>query len=445
MVKAESEAMTDEEWANEQAKDKKIVLMKKLLEGTAAEDDVKKIEPVMVKEITAHRLENGVVKRWWARHGHAPSDEVQWLTLVPSQMQNQVLELIHDKDGHLGTTSLAEKIRGSGLFWQGYYKDVEKQVKSCELCQAVMNKNKKVGPLMPTWRDDIKAKHVVAIDVAGPLPETAAGNKYLVVSVSLHDMWPEAHAYPNVTQKEIINHLQARRAIEGVADEIWSDRGSVIVGEGVKAYLEDNGTKQRTTTSHNHQGAGVIEAQIKKIKEQLTKRVLDSGDDWDELLTLALGDLRDSTLVDLKATPYELRFKKKMKKPIHLILGKETLSIAAEREKQFMAKVDQLGDEAATKQKADYDKNRAGVSFEVGEKVLIFDHYRKTFEARWIGPFEIISKKSPLSYEIGELPGGTRIGARYKIINARGSWKENNKIRWRVSYLIKEKEWIARS
>jgi hypothetical protein len=284
---------------------------------------------------------------------------------------------------------------------------------------ANVAENKKVGPLAPTLQKDIKDKRVLAIDVIGPLPETAKGNKYIIISVSLDDMWPDAEAHKAVSQTEIVKHVQMRTRQEGAYDEIWSDRGSNIIGMAAVGYYTDYGLIPRTTTSNNHQGAGAIEAQVKKLKEKIAKLVQVSGDPWDEVVDVGIMHLRKDKLSDFGASPFELRFKRQMRMPAHLQFGLDTHTIAAQKEQEYKGIVDKLADDAALEQKERFDKNRAQIKFEVGQQVWLRDHYKKTFGPKRVGPFEIAEKKSDLSYKIKEVARGPKLGRRYDVINAR--------------------------
>jgi transposase InsO family protein len=130
-------------------------------------------------------------------------------------------------------------------------------------------------------------------------------------------MWSDAQAFPEATQCEVIQQLRKREADEGVPDALWSDRGMEFVGRAVQAYLKDKGVAQRTTTSRNHQGAGAIEAHVKKLKDQLAKRQETDNQRWDLLIDPALMNMTDAVLSDLKTSPFELRYGKKMKRAMH--------------------------------------------------------------------------------------------------------------------------------
>jgi hypothetical protein len=202
-------------------------------------------------------------------------------------------------------------------------------------------------------------------------------------------------------------------------DEIWSDRGSVIIGSMAKAFYEDCGLVSRTSTSNNHQAVGAIEAQVKKLKYNLTKLTQESRDDWDELVGEAIRKMRFETSADLGTSPSMLRYGRQMKMPAHLKFGLETKTLAAEQQQALAKRVNKLADEEAIKQKQRYDVGRKPIDLKVGDLVWWEDHYRRTFGPRRTGPYEIKAKKSDLSFELKEVDGGPRLGRKYPVVNGR--------------------------
>lgn len=50
------------------------------------------------------------------------------------------------------------------------------------------------------------------IDLVGPLPTTARGNKYIVTLVDYFSKWPEAEALPNRSAKSVVLFLYKMRS-----------------------------------------------------------------------------------------------------------------------------------------------------------------------------------------------------------------------------------------
>lgn len=76
------------------------------------------------------------------------------------------------------------------------YFTLEIQVESCDRCQRGNKLNKAVGGLHP-----IPVKpHVfyqMGMDLIGPLPETALGNRYIVTLTDYFSKWAEAAPLPS--------------------------------------------------------------------------------------------------------------------------------------------------------------------------------------------------------------------------------------------------------
>jgi hypothetical protein len=411
-VETSAVAWTNADWRREQATDRYIAAVKAYAEGQGPP-----LDETMAREGPLFAVDDGVVKRLFVPHGNASRSESKWLVWVPEGLAQEVLTWFHNKAGHMGETALAESIRAAGLYWRGYYSACKRFVGNCKACQATLVRKDKVGPLQPTLHKDLEGKRVLVLDYIGPLPE-AQGMKYILLSMSIDDMWPEAEALPAQSVAATIKHLQRRANAEGAMDALWSDRGSTIIGAAAQAFFEDYGLESRTTTSNNHQGAGAIEAQVKKFMTVL-KKMAEDHNEWPERVEGVLAVMRNDDCVDMKSSPFENRFHRKMKLPAHLRFGLQTKTVAAERQQQIMRDAKERADQAALEQKARYDVGRKSIDFTVGQKVWWWDHYKGKLDWSWRGPFVVAAKKSDLSYELMESDGGPKMGRRYTIVNAR--------------------------
>jgi hypothetical protein len=415
---------SEDDWASEQAKDEKLKHWRDYLQGTCGP-----LDDSMAREKAVHGVSpKGVVKRLWVPHDKASTKEAQWLIKVPRQMQDEVLEWFHNRSGHSGVTALTEMIRKAGLTWDGYYASVANRLKHCEICQEHMVPKVKEAPMKATMQSVLIGKRVLVVDFIGPLPETKQGNKYMILSVSLDDMWPAVEAVREQTTDVVIKHLFSRAKDEGVSDMIVSDLGSPLVSKAAIGYYADMGLESKTSTAHNHQAIGAAEAEVKNVKETLKRirseyEVMGKEVDWDQLIETTLMIRRAQDRTDPKMSPFKARFGKEMRLPAHLKFGADTSTLAAEKQQELMERARKLADEAAEKQKARFDIGRVEVSYNIGEKVFLKDHYRGALDGRRTGPFEIVDKKSDWSYELGECDGGPKLGRRHRVVNVRDLMK----------------------
>jgi hypothetical protein len=110
----------------------------------------------------------------------APLDGCEQI-LVPMALRPRVLYLEHypRSAGHLGVTKMFRSMR-KRYFWKNMYREIEDVVRSCEQCaRNNVQERTRVNhmQLFPAH----EPLEFVAIDIFGPLPKTAHGNRFLLV------------------------------------------------------------------------------------------------------------------------------------------------------------------------------------------------------------------------------------------------------------------------
>jgi hypothetical protein len=111
----------------------------------------------------------------------------------PEERRPLVLQM-HEDLGHSGEQKLLSEIYRR-YFWHCRIEDVRSVVKSCQQCQLVRSEGS-----IRSGDERLKSILVydlfyrVAIDIAGPLPETKAGNKYILVAIDHYSKWCETKA-----------------------------------------------------------------------------------------------------------------------------------------------------------------------------------------------------------------------------------------------------------
>lgn len=77
---------------------------------------------------------------------------------------------------------------------------------------------------------------VVAVDILGPLPESTAGNSYILVAGDYFTKWLEAYAIPNqeavTVARKLVNQMFCRFS---PPEQLHSDQGKQF--EGVSTFI----------------------------------------------------------------------------------------------------------------------------------------------------------------------------------------------------------------
>eukprot|EP00731_Ephydatia_muelleri_P030585 Em0022g99a len=117
--------------------------------------------------------------------------------------REQMLHSCHlsKESGHLGRDKTREKV-SSRFFWKTLMKDVDKFVKTCDVCQST-NGAKFMKTAVPLHPIPIQPSvwHQVGIDLIGPLPKTERGNCYIITLIDYFSKWPEAEPIADKTPR----------------------------------------------------------------------------------------------------------------------------------------------------------------------------------------------------------------------------------------------------
>ena len=125
-------------------------------------------------------------------------ETVTFHPILPDSMREDVLRDFHEGavGGHLGTDKLFGVIQEQ-FYLPGYHNDVSEWVKRCSVC--AMRKS----PAPRNHRAPLQSvqygypMQLVPVDILGPLPESDAGNSYILTVADYFTRWMEAYPIPN--------------------------------------------------------------------------------------------------------------------------------------------------------------------------------------------------------------------------------------------------------
>jgi hypothetical protein len=132
--------------------------------------------------------------------------------------------------------------------------------------------------------------HRVALDTAGPLPETKSGNKYILVAIDHYSKWCEAKAVADHGAKTAARFLEDDIICRyGVPKFILTDNRGKWAAQ-FDLMCKDYGIQHQRTAPQWLQCNGMAERMIKTIKHGITVLAATPGkvDCWDEQLAKIL-------------------------------------------------------------------------------------------------------------------------------------------------------------
>jgi hypothetical protein len=249
------------------------------------------------------------------------------------------------------------------------------------------------------------------------LPRTP--HRYNLIWVIMDRLTNSVHIIPVSTTYGVrqyaelyISHIVHYHSI---SKTIISDRGSIFVASFWDQLHECLGTHLIRSSAYHPQTDGQTERVNQIIEDMLRACVLRDGPNWDKHLPLAEFSYNNSYQESIQMSPFEALYRRPCRTPLSwsefgesVISGPNIVTEAEEKVKQIQANIPA----AQSHQKNYADKRCNPLEFKVGDHVYLRVSPMKgvrrfgikgKLAPRYIGPYPIIDKYGPTSYQV-ELP-----------------------------------------
>ncbi|KAE9070491.1 hypothetical protein PF006_g29351 [Phytophthora fragariae] len=226
----------------------------------------------------------------------------------------------HDSiwSGHLrGPQTYA---RVAQLYWWPRMREaVHDWVAACQDCGSRKAKPKiAVPPLRSVQTGDYCDRW--AIDVAGPLPRTIHGNRYVIAAVEYTTRYAVAEAVPEHTAKAIAKFLMDRVVlVYGPMREIMMDGAMEFGSNATAELLKLMQAKQATPVPYRPNLLGLVERFHRTWKDMISLYIDEEQDDWDDFVPCALYAYNSSPHATHGFQPNELMLGRKLRSPAALL------------------------------------------------------------------------------------------------------------------------------
>jgi len=226
----------------------------------------------------------------------------------PPAERAELVKATHERLGHFGvrrTTALL----ATAHWWYGMRGDVRTVVSECKVCDQA---NSTAVP-HPSTMQPLPIKGLGYrwhVDLAGPLPATPRGNRYVLIAVEAYSKHVEMVPLPNKSSNSTARAFRDIAARFSAPAEVVTDQGDEWELE-FAALLEQLLVDHRHTSANHPQANGSAERVVQTLKRALRKCIA-AGDvgpqDWDDALPwIALG-YRCSPQEATGYSPYQLLY-----------------------------------------------------------------------------------------------------------------------------------------
>ena len=342
---------------------------------------------------------------------------------IPSvpELRTTVLSANHDPScaGHLGIDKTYELV-SRHYFWPNMSADVRTFVQSCVSCQRNKATNKKPAGLLQPLPVPAEKWDTLTMDLIVHLPKTKSGSDAIITFVDkLSKMAHFAATTTTCNARDVADLLlQNVVRLHGVPRNLVTDRDPRFTGSFFSAFLDSVGTKSLLSTSFHPETDGQSERANRTIEEMLRAYVNQHHDDWDLYLAPLELAYNNSKQASTRFTPFYMNYGQHPNLPGSLLNPQATNNPATDDFLGNLASTLTAAkkniETAITRQAKYANTHRRHLTFNQGDKVWLSTENLKLpgparkFQARRLGPYEIVEVRPPLNYRLA-LPSDMRI------------------------------------
>ncbi|CAI5933361.1 unnamed protein product [Closterium sp. NIES-65] len=252
--------------------------------------------------------------RWY--QGQLQLQTADGWKLVPAPQDREgVIKEVHRKLGHFGHERTTELLK-TGWWWEGMRRQVREWVSGCEGCQrskASLAQAKQELQSLPIRGLGFRW----SLDIAGELPLSRGGKRYILLMVEHASKWVEVCALPSKDSRHVAKAFKGQVLCRfGAPGEVLTDQGTEFRGE-FQALLDEARVTHRLTSRYHPQSDGLTERLVQTLKRNLRAYGEKRKRDWDEELDWIAAGYRFGKQASLKDySPYSMLFGKEPILPV---------------------------------------------------------------------------------------------------------------------------------
>ena len=401
-----------------QQQDASIAKLRDLKLRNQPKPSVSKSQDVYFRKMLRHYdklfIRDGILVRAIGQRKSYPN----YVIVLPQSLITTCVKAMHDSPfaGHMGVARTEERIR-QRFYWPGIHNSVQTFIHNCHACaqRKIATHNNKA----PTQHIEVGEPFTFwAIDYMGPLPETARGNRHILVMMDHFSKWCEA--FPTKDQKastvaNILLHKVFSRF--GPPTVLHSDQGANFESNLMHELCDLMGIAKTRTSAYHPQCDGQVERQNRTLQDMLSKFVSNHADDWDQWLDPVVFAYNTSRHDSTGYSPYEMIFGRTPRMPFELEIGMPLSNPAQDTEyihstRRTLQDIHNIARSNLADNRARQDKRNAKSTswkpYLAGQAVWLKRPKQWKFGPTWVGPYQVLERLG-VNYRIKRQDGKVSI------------------------------------
>jgi transposase InsO family protein len=226
--------------------------------------------------------------------------------LVPASQRKAVFAAMHGV-AHPGVRA-TRRLISTRFVWPKMAADIAAWWRDCVQCNVSKVTTHVRAAVEPI---DLLPRHFahLHVDMVGPFPVSAKGNRYLFTVIDRSTRWVEAVPVPDMSTATCSAALfSGWIGRYGVPDRLTSDRGAQFTSEVWAALCRRLSISHIMTTAYHPQSNGMVERFHRHLKEALRARLAAATTDWEFHLPWVLLGIRAAPKDDSNVSAAEAVF-----------------------------------------------------------------------------------------------------------------------------------------
>lgn len=227
---------------------------------------------------------------------------------VPEELEHNVIQLIHEKIGHLGIDNCYLALRAH--YWFPNMKPkIDKYIKNCIKCIMYKKPQRTNERVLHSIPKTPLPFHTLHADLCGPLPSITSKKKHVLVITDAFTKYSKIYPVTSTSTKEVIICFNKFFEYYGRPLIVITDRGTCFTSLEFSSFMINNNITHHKVATASPQANGQVEIMNKILIPILGKlSEAERQSDWPRLIPKVEFSLNNHVSKTTKYTPSMLLF-----------------------------------------------------------------------------------------------------------------------------------------